>query len=292
MLIYEDVYWNLERLFVELIERHFGIDNWLNSEIHATDIWAGDGLSKDKSKDARRKFFDEFLQLCGKFGLPFVFSFNLKHRDKDIHEKNLDMMRAALCLLTGIEHNLAEIHQTGVLISDASTNTETSTVKDISNMDITKTHISSTQALLRQFHEMTSWRSIRNVDASFTIPPKYQTEIMSAYLIDRVHFLPSNDILFLQMCDIMTFIIQRTLVYDYLLYVQKDRADQDKLPVSREGWAMMRNKLYPCCYDFEIEDVAFFKLNMDNTSGILFNFNNAQLPRNIMEHPSQLQVDL
>ena len=75
MLVQEDVYWNLERMFSDLINQYFGIDNWFDNEIHATDIWAGKKQTKDIPLDRRRQFFDDFLQMCGKFGLPVVFSF-------------------------------------------------------------------------------------------------------------------------------------------------------------------------------------------------------------------------
>jgi len=179
MFIHEDVYWSMERLFTEIIDKYFSIDDWLNNEVHATDIWFGNALSSRLNIDKRREFFDEFLQLCGKFGLPYVFSFNLKHLDQEIEKRNLDMMKAAYCLLVGIEHKLANIHQTGVLVCDSSSNAENLKIKDIINLDIKKHHFTPAQALLRQFHEMTSWRSTKS-KPSFTIPPKYQMEAMSA----------------------------------------------------------------------------------------------------------------
>ncbi len=56
MLINEDVYWSMERLFTEIIDTYFGIDNWLNNEVHATDIWFGNTLSSHLSIDKRREF--------------------------------------------------------------------------------------------------------------------------------------------------------------------------------------------------------------------------------------------
>lgn len=256
MLISEDVYWSMERLFTEIIDKYFNIDDWLNNEVHATDIWFGNALSSHLNIDERREFFDEFLQLCGKFRLPYVFSFNLKHIAQEIERRNLGMMKAAYGLLLGIEYRLADIHQTGVLVCDSSSNAENLKTKDIINLDIKKHYFTPAQALLRQFYEMTSWRSTKS-KPSFTIPPKYQMESMSAYLIDRVHFLHSDDSLFLQVCDIMTFIIQRTLVHDYLLAVAHERIEPEKLPITRNGWAMMRNQIYPNFYEEKSRDVTF-----------------------------------
>jgi hypothetical protein len=103
---------------------------------------------------------------------------------------------------------------------------------------------------------MTSWRSINN-QSQFTIQPKYQMEIMSAYLIDRVHFLHSDDSLLLQVCDIMTFIMQRTLVHEYLSIVDPKRVDLEKLPITRDGWAIMSNQIFPSTYSERQHDVLF-----------------------------------
>jgi len=271
MFVYEDVYWSLERLFCQLIDKYFGIENWLNQEVHATDIWAGIGLSSGLKPNERREFFDQFLQLCGKLGLHYVFSFNLKHGNRNtIVDKNLDLIRAADSLLTGIEHNLAEIHQTGVLVCDATTGSENLKTKDIANIDINQKSLSSAEALLKEFYAMTSWRSTKGECSAFTFPPKYQMEAMSVYLIDRVHFLPSNDSLFLQMCDILTFVMQRSLVHDYLLCVAKDRMIPDKVPITKGGLSMMKSKIHPATYSDEANDVYF--IGVEPRKGLLFDF--------------------
>ena len=89
MFVNEDVYWSMERLFSKLIDKYFNIDDWFNSEIHATDIWHGNSLSRKLSIAERRGFFDEFLQVCGKFALPYVFSFGLKNHSQKVSERNL-----------------------------------------------------------------------------------------------------------------------------------------------------------------------------------------------------------
>ncbi len=287
MFISEDVYWNMERLFTIIIDKYFGIDDWLGNEVHATDIWFGNALSSQLNIDERREFFDEFLQLCGKFGLPYVFSFNPKHLDQEIKKRNLDMMKAAYCLLVGIEHSLANIHQTGVLVCDSSASAENLKIKDIIQLNIEKYHLTPAQALLKQFHEMTSWRSTQG-KPSFTIQPKYQMESMSAYLIDRVHFLHSHDSLFLQMCDIMTFIVQRTLVHDYLLAVDRQRIEPDKLPITSSGWAMMRHQIYPNFYGEESRDVTFCDIAI-GYEALLFDFTQFQFFPKIKEHYKQIQ---
>jgi len=291
MCIYEDVYWNMERLFIELIEKYFDIDNWLNNEIHATDIWAGKSLSSGMTLDQRREFFDEFLQLCGKFGLPYLFSFNLKCIDGDIEKINRDMVIAAHCLLINIEHKLAEFHQTGVLICDTSTNAENLKIKDIVNLDIKQKCLTPAQALLMQFYAMTSWRSKISKPTPIIIPPKYEFEANSAYLIDRIHFLHSDDSLFLQMCDIMTFIIQRTLVHDYLLVADKNRINPDKVPITVSGWAMMRNKLFSSCYGRQECDVMFTEIHPSPSSWFLFDFSAlGTASSDINEHYKQMQT--
>ena len=291
MCIYEDVYWNMERLFIELIEKYFDIDNWLNNEIHATDIWAGKSLSSGMTLDERREFFDDFLQLCGKFGLPYIFSFNRKCINGDIEKINRDMVIAAHCLLTNIEHKLAEFHQTGVLICDTSTNAENLKIKDIVNIDIKHKCLTPAQALLMQFHAMTSWRSKISKPTQIVIQPKYEFETKSAYLIDRVHFLHSDDSLFLQMCDIMTFIIQRTLVHDYLFVADRNRINPDKLPITRSGWAMMKNKISSSSYGQQECDVIFTDIPSFSSDGLLYDFERWVTERPaIIEHYKQMQL--
>lgn len=287
MCVYEDVYWSMERLFCLLIEDYFGIDKWLEHETHATDIWAGKGLAKNLEVDKRRKFFDEFLQLCGKFGLPYVFSFNLKYTKQNIEKRNLNMIRTAFCLLSSIEHNLAKMHQTGVLISDASTGSEQLEIKDIVSIDIQKKCLSPAQAILKQFHEMTSWRSTKLEPDSFTIKPKYRTEVMSAYLIDRVHFLPSNDSLFLQMCDTITFLIQRALVHDYLLAVDASRIIPEKIPCTKAGLSMIIDKIHPSYYGHEEGDVMFTK-DVGHGDALLIDFPYYRISE-MKDHYNQMQ---
>lgn len=240
MFINEDVYWSMERLFCDLIERYFAIDDWLQSEVHATDIWSGTSLSAGMTIEKRREFFDEFLQLCGKFELPYIYSFTPKVVNQSTEEKNLDMMIGAHCLLLAIEHKLAELHQTGVLVCDSSANTDSLKIKDTIALDTKKINLSPAQALLLQFYQLTSWRLTKR-ETEYKIRPKYRMEAMSVYLIDRVHFLCSDDSLFLQICDIMTFIVQRALVHDYLLYVDPAKVDKNKVPFTSDGFNMMKH---------------------------------------------------
>jgi len=269
MFTSEDVYWNMERLFTELIDRYFGIEDWLQTEVHATDIWHGDTIFGKLSIDERRTFFDEFLQLCGKFNLPYVFSFTLKYPNQTAEEKNSDMLRGAQCLLVGIEHRLAALHQTGVLICDSSSASEGLKTVDIKDIKISKQELLPSQALLRIFYEMTSWRSIKKLP-SFTIQPKYVMEYMSAYLIDRVHFLSSSDSLFLQMCDIMTFIVQRLATHDYLLVADNDRLDKDKVPISKAGLGIMQQQIFPCSHSQTMNDTMFWPEIQDPLSSANF----------------------
>jgi hypothetical protein len=274
MCINEDVYWNMERLFCELIDDYFKIDNWLENEIHATDIWAGTSVSIGLTIEKRRDFFDEFLQLCGKFELSFVYSYIPKVPNQTIEKKNLDMIKCAQCLLIAIEHKLAELHQTGVLVCDSSTNSESLKIKEALTLDIKQKPLSFSQVLLREFYKRTSWRlTKKKIDPD--IKPKYRTEAMSAYLIDRIHFLSSDDSLFLQMCDIMTFIIQRSMAYQYLQIVAPNKADKNKVPFTDHGCGMMRDKVIPCYYSEENHDVSLQYLvggNIFNAPSLLSDF--------------------
>jgi len=283
MFIFEDVYWSMERLFTQLIDKYFGIEDWLQTEVHATNIWHGDTIFSKLSIDERKTFFDEFLQLCGKFNLPYLFSFILKHHGQTAEKKNLDMLRAIQCLLVSIEHRLAAIHQTGVLICDSSSASEGLKTVDIKDIDISKKALSPSQALLKIFYEMTSWRSTKKL-SSFTIQPKYVMEHMSAYLIDRVHFLNSSDSLFLQMCDIMTFLVQRLVTHDYLLVADNKRIDKDKVPISLAGLDIMRDQIFPCTYSKTQSDILLIDIADDFSSSFLLDFSLPEFAEHIKQH--------
>jgi len=287
MFISEDVYWNMERLFTQLIDKYFGIDDWLKTEVHATDIWHGDTIFGQKSICERKAFFDEFLQLCGKFHLPYLFSFVLKQQGQTDKEKNSDILRVAQCLLVNIEHRLADIHQTGVLVCDSSSNSERLRLIDIINIDISNQELSPSKALLKIFYEMTSWRSLTK-HPSFAIQPKYVSEYLSAYLIDRVHFLNSSDSLFLQMCDIMTFIVQRLLTHDYLLVADRKRIVEDKVPISLSGLSMMRTRMFACTYSQTANDVTFVQVLEYPGEGFLLEFPALGFSKDIKEHYERL----
>ena len=289
MFIFEDVYWSMERLFTQLIDEYFRIDDWLKTEVHATDMWHGDGIFSRVPILKRRAFFDEFLQLCGKFDLPYLFSFMLKHQEQTAKEKNLDMLRAVQCLLVNVEHRLATIHQTGVLICDSSSSSERLKIVDILSMDISNREMTPAQALLKQFYEMTSWRSIKKCPP-FTIQPRYSTEHMSAYLIDRVHFLNSADSLFLQMCDIITFLVQRLLTYDYLSIADKKRIVEDKVPINRSGLSTMKQQIFPCTYSKTQSDILLIDIADDFSSSFLLDFSLPEFAEHIKQHYKRLSA--
>lgn len=283
MLVNEDVYWGMERLFTKLIERYFSIEDWLDSEVHATDIWHGNSLSSSLTICQRRHFFDEFLQLCGKFALPYVFSFHLKDHNHSMPERNHEMIRTAYCLLTGIESRLARIHQTGILVCDSYSAADQLSIRSIRKLDVARQPLSPPQALLRQFYEMTSWRSTEAIP-SFTQQPKYVMEALSAYLIDRVHFLPSYDSLFLQMCDIITFVVQRCLVHDYLLVVDEARIHADKVPVTEAGISTMRSQMLPLSYCTEESDILFYEDFLCHCPSLLMDFAAAEKAEELGRH--------
>lgn len=289
MFIFEDVYWNMERLFTQLIGTYFRIDDWLKTEVHATDIWHGDGIFSQVPIRKRRAFFDEFLQLCGKFDLPCLFSFIPKHQGQTAKKKNLDMLRAVQCLLVNVEHRLATIHQTGVLICDSSSTSEGLKIVDILNLDISNRELTPAQALLKQFYEMTSWRSTKKLP-SLTIRPRYTTEHMSVYLIDRIHFLNSADSLFLQMCDIITFLVQRLLTYDYLSIADNKRIVEDKVPINRSGLSTMKQQIFPCTYSQTQNDILLIDIADDPSLSFLVDFSLPEFAKHIKQHYKRLSA--
>jgi len=293
----EDVYWSLERLFAQLIDKYFSVEDWLQTEVHATDIWnrKQGTIFNQVSTDRIKAFFDEFVQICAKFNLPYSFSFVLKRPNQTKTERNLDILRAAQSLLVSIEHRLASIHQTGILVCDSSSGAERLKTVDIINMDLAKQGLSPSQALLRIFYEMTSWRSIEK-SPTYTIQPKYVGEYMSAYLIDRVHFLNSSDSMFLQISDIMTFIVRRLLTHDYLTIVDKQRAPKDNVPTTFSAVGLMLPQIHASTYTHYDNDILFFSSLPPDTPGTFLvdfsQFSNFKLifTMDIKEHYKQLSA--
>ena len=67
----------------------------------------------------------------------------------------------------------------------------------------------------------------------------------------------------------MTFIIQRTLVHDYLVAVAHERIEPERLPITRDGWAMMKNQIYPVFYGEKSCDVMFCDVAIGYTAFLL-----------------------
>ncbi|KQC14585.1 MAG: hypothetical protein APR63_13920 [Desulfuromonas sp. SDB] len=254
MIIYEEVYWNLERIFCDIIDKYFGIEHWLENEMHASDIWAQKGFFKDKSKEDVKLFFNEFIQLLSKLDIPFILSIQPKIYTESTKEKNIAYAKCSYSLLQTIEFKLAQRHQTGILIVDDTQDCKNITIVDSLNLDYQKESLSVSQTLFRQFFALTSWRSLKNYNDFNIIKPKFIEESKSIYMLDRIHFLSSKDSLFLQMCDIVLFIIQRCLTNDYLFRIDRSRIDPDKIPISKYSISTFRSNLSLTYYDSDKND--------------------------------------
>lgn len=270
MFVFEDVYWSMERLFCDLIDEYFGIDNWFENELHATNIWAGKGIDAGITVEKRREFFDQFLQLCGKFGLPYVFAMHLKEKSSTKFDKSKNMSRCVHSLLIAVEHKLADLHQSGVLVCDATQGCDKITTRSVSKLTFGKKVLSSSEVLLREFSAMTAWRSTKGCICDFLVEPKYSMEAKSIYLLDRIHFVSSFDSLFIQMCDIITFIVQRCLVHDYLRFCAPGSLDPEMVPVTRDGLCMQIGQMDVAHYNERIKDVIYGKIRPVNS--LLFDF--------------------
>ena len=289
MFVSEDVYWNLERLACDLIDEFFGIENWRKSELHATDIWNGKGLAEKFEIPKRRRFFDEIIQLFGKFGISYLFSFQEKNPKQSIEERNRDMAKVAHSFLTGIEHILADMHQSGILVCDATQGCEKLTLKNIFELDVSRQNLSTSEVLLRQFFAMTSWRIGISSDDLFIVQPRFPFESKSVYLIDRVHYLFSDDSLFLQMCDILTYVVQRCLVFDYLKVVDEQRAEEDKVPVSKHGLSTISEKITYSYYIEKDKDIAYHRLEPQSFGYILEFYKMNEIRERIPKHYQQIK---
>ena len=91
------------------------------------------------------------------------------------------------------------------------------------------------------------------------------------------------------MCDILTFVVQRCLVHDYLLVVHKDRIDPDKVPVTEHGISTMRSQMYPLSYCQDENDIIVYENFFCHVPNLLLDFQEAELSQSLIDHYAELQ---
>ncbi len=118
MCIDETKYFHLERMFIQLIDDFFKIEDWLKQEIHATDIWNRKNFFSSFSESKIKAFFEEILQLLCKLNTACIFGICLKSLDADTDKKKHEMTKAIYSFLHNLEYFLSREKETGLIIAD------------------------------------------------------------------------------------------------------------------------------------------------------------------------------
>lgn len=243
ILINQEKYFHLERLFYDLFSSILGIKDWQVVELHASDIWKREGYFKKFSESIVRKYFAEFLQMLAKFSIKVVIG--LQQKDKFITSvaSQIKQVRySQYALLHGLEHSLAEINETGVIISDAGDK-----IKSLSDL----------------LYKRSQWRYNPGADRRrIRDLPGFRYETRSCFILDQMHFVSSKDSFFVQIVDHVSYVFQRVLTYSYLkAFPQKNIIPRmEDVPVTKDNFTFFVKDVRVAEYKLGLKDVSFSNL--------------------------------
>lgn len=247
MCIHESNYFHLEKLFIDLIENYFSIDDWLMHEIHATDIWNRKGLFEKYEQNTIKKFFEELLQLICKLSIHCNIGITCKTIQADSYFKSRDMAKAIYSFLHCIEYHLAEKRETGIIISDMAKD-DKGEVPSIHRDLLDK-------ILLERMH----WRYNPKTKIEFTIQSRYEYESKSCYILDNIHYINSKHSIFIQIFDLIIYVIRKMLLFQFLVLrpdIKKPQDDKNPVTIST--------------FQFFLSQVARFAFYNDSTYDVSF----------------------
>lgn len=245
MLIPDNKYFHLERLFCELAKKGIGIKNWKSIEAHATDIWARKGIFNYLTQDKVKKYFEELFQLLTKLKIDIIISLNYKNaKSTSLKQQENEKKLCKFSLLHGIEHRLSEQNETAIIIADQS--------DEISD-----------EIMDNLLYERTYWRYNPGERKKNIKYSKYFFETLSCFILDRVHYMDSKQSLFLQIIDHITFVLRRIFEYVYISNNPETniKPELNKVPITSDTFCYMGNKIILTVYDNKIKDVTFFNLD-------------------------------
>lgn len=220
ILVNEDKYFHVERGFYELGKGLLNIENWQKDELHASDIWnsVNEGVRKE---DAVKKYFEELFQFIAKMHLPVVFGIQQKDPKAGKNDKEEQLEKSRYSFLHGLEHQLAELQETGILIADA----EQDSIGRSKMADLV--------------FERTKWRYNPGSTATSGKKPKFEFEFRSNFIIDQLHYVDSKNSLLIQFSDHVCFVLRRVLEHLYLVHYPsknggKPKPDINKVPITED----------------------------------------------------------
>lgn len=238
LLVSELKYFHAERLFCKVAAKHLGVKNWKLTELHAVDIWNRKKKFSSITKDQARDYFEEFFQLLTKLGLNVVAGFQQKNiRRRSAHAKHEELDFAAYVLLTLLEHKLASLDETAVLIADLADRRSSKRVQEL-------------------LYERTSWRQSPEAKKPRSYKSKFYFENQSCFLLDQIHYTESHDSFFIQLVDHVSYVLKRVFDYSYLKQFHKEiRTNPGDVPLSRDSFQFFSRNLTIGHFDKKVKDV-------------------------------------
>lgn len=228
ILIPENKYFHIERMFCDLAKQCLRIKDWEKSELHANVIWNEAQAGQRNLKDVK-EYFEELFQLISKLSLSIIVGIQQKKANgASLPTQSKQIKLSMNACLTGLEHELSRLNETAILIADNS-----GTKADL--------------ALKEAVYQRTKWRyNPGNKKQTKKISKKFEFEYRSTTMLDQLHYTDSKSSLFIQLADHVSFIFNRIFTYAYLVYYPAKRrpvADINKLPISLETFQLL---LYKC----------------------------------------------
>lgn len=248
MCVDDSKYFHLERMFIQLIDSYFQIDDWLKQEIHATDIWNRKNFFSKFSESEIREFFEELLQLICKLHTFCIFGIQLKSHDADKEKMKHEIAKAVYSFLHGLEYFLAQEKETGLIIADI-----TGSGDEVA--DETK-HRTILDELL---YQKMIWRINPKTSIHPLISSKYRFESQTCFILDDIHYVQSRHSIFLQIIDVVVYAIKRVFTCLYL-FVKKGimKPDKQKVPITIDTFQFfVTNNTWFAIFDDTINDVMF-----------------------------------
>ncbi len=235
----EKKYFHLERLFIELIKVYFSIDNWKSEEIHASKMWRREGNFSKYTNIEISSFFNDVLQILVKLDIQTIIGLQRKSLEANNEDKKKEESQAIYSYIHGIERYLSRKSETGIIIADQKQN-----VKDA--------------LFTKIFNDRSDWRIPSNLKLEPIITSKFDFESRLCFLLDNIHYVNSRDSLFIQVTDIVLFLIMRVWTYQTLRIDKPEIADLSKVPVEKETFFYFVNhNLNVSSYNSEKNDVEF-----------------------------------
>ena len=257
ILVNDKKYFDIERTFQALAKKTLP-PNLHFKEFHAYKIWENRKIDEQCDKKIR-KYFEELSQFVSKSHIQILVG--IQQKDPKIsnrcnQKKKNELEKARYALISLIEHQLAEINETAIIVSDEE---------------------DSNNALRDMILQRTKWRYSPDNKRIKGVKPKFLFEYNSNYILDQLHYVNSKSSLLIQFSDNICFILRKVLEHLYLLsYPDQNKikppADINHVPITCDSF----NFLVHCC-DIKIANFLSKEkdVNISNMKSMLgpFNFN-------------------